>query len=129
LCGARGFATSSLITLPAGSKTTSARWAPFPYWADSAIFIVWDDFGGFYDHVAPPQVDEFGLGFRVPALIVSPYARNTVLHDAVEVSSILKFAEKTFSLPDLGGRDTAASDLMSAFDFAQSPRKPSDFQF
>jgi phospholipase C len=99
------------------------------YWADSAIFIVWDDFGGFYDHVAPPQVDAFGLGFRVPALIVSPYARTTVLHDTVEVSSILKFAEKTFSLPDMGGRDTAAKDFMNAFDFSRHPRPPSDFRF
>jgi phospholipase C len=100
-----------------------------PYWADSAIFIVWDDFGGFYDHVPPPQVDEFGLGFRVPALIVSPYARTAVLHDTVEVSSILKFAEKTFALPDMGGRDTAAKDLMNAFDFTRHPRPASDFQF
>ena len=99
------------------------------YWADSAIFIVWDDFGGFYDHVAPPQVDAFGLGFRVPALIVSPYARRAVLHDTAEVSSVLKFAEKTFSLPSLGGRDTAAADLMNAFDFTQAPRSRSEFRF
>ena len=99
------------------------------YWADSAIFIVWDDFGGFYDHVPPPQVDEFGLGFRVPALILSPWARSAVVHDTAEVSSVLKFAEETFSLPDLGGRDTAAADLMDAFDFTQAPRPASDFQF
>src|SRR5262249_39709839 len=63
------------------------------YWPESAIFIAWDDYGGFYDHVAPPQVDELGLGFRVPGIVVSPFARSAVLHDTLEVSSILKFVE------------------------------------
>ena len=98
-------------------------------WSDSAIFVVWDDFGGFYDHVAPPAVDEFGLGFRVPALVISPYARSAVLHDTEELGSILKFAEKTFDLPDMGGRDSAADDFSGAFDFTQPPRPPTDFRF
>ena len=63
------------------------------------------------------------------ALIVSPYARRAVLHDTAEVTSVLKFAEKTFSLPGLGGRDAAAADLMNAFDFKQAPRPPGDFKF
>lgn len=100
-----------------------------PYYGDSAIFITYDDFGGFYDHMAPPQVDEFGLGFRVPALVLSPYARNTVLHGTEEVSSILRFAEKTFDLPSMGGRDDAADDFSGAFDFTQPPRPASDFRF
>ncbi len=99
------------------------------YYGDSAIFIVWDDFGGFYDHVAPPQVDEFGLGFRVPALVISPYARTAVLHDTEELSSILRFAEKTFGLPDMGGRDSTSDDFSGAFDFTQPPRPATDFRF
>jgi phospholipase C len=98
-----------------------------PYWAESAIFITWDDYGGFYDHVAPPRVDAVGLGFRVPAIVVSPYARNAVLHETLEVSSILRFVEKSFSLQPLTERDANANDFMSAFDFAQPPRPAGDF--
>ena len=100
-----------------------------PYWKDSAIFITFDDYGGFYDHVAPPQVDDLGLGFRVPAIVLSPYARRGVLKRTLEVASILKFAETTFKLPTLGARDLAAADFSEAFDFTQRPRPASDFRF
>jgi len=96
-----------------------------PDWNSTAIFLTWDDFGGFYDHVAPPQIDRFGLGPRVPLLIISPYARaGTVVHTQYEFSSVLKFIESRFSLPALGTRDVAASDMTDAFDFTQSPLPP-----
>jgi phospholipase C len=99
------------------------------YWNRCAILITWDDFGGFYDHVAPPQVDALGLGFRVPCLIVSPYAKKGFVdHTQYEHSSIPKLAESLFDLPAMTSRDAAASDMMNAFDFTQKPRPYSDFK-
>jgi phospholipase C len=99
-----------------------------PYWDHCAIFITWDDFGGFYDHVAPPQVDAFGLGFRAPCLILSPYARRGYVdHTTYEFSSILRFCEVTFGLPPMTVRDAAADDMTGAFDFGQAPRPYSEF--
>jgi phospholipase C len=96
-----------------------------PDWSSTAIFLTWDDFGGFYDHVAPPQIDRFGLGPRVPLIIISPYAKaGTVVHTQYEFSSVLKFIETRFALPALGTRDVAASDMTDAFDFTQSPLPP-----
>ncbi len=95
------------------------------YWNSSAIFITWDDFGGWYDHVPPPQVDRFGYGFRVPLLIISPYARQGLIdHTQADHTSILKFIETDFNLPPLATRDAGAADLMEAFDFSQAPRAP-----
>jgi len=94
-------------------------------WPSSAVFITYDDFGGFYDHVPPPQVDIYGLGPRVPMLIVSPYAKKAYIsHTQYELSSMLKFAEEVFGLPNLGQRDVLANDMLDSFDFTQSPRKP-----
>ena len=94
-----------------------------PNWKDSAMFITWDDFGGFYDHVAPQQVDTFGLGFRVPLLVVSPYAKQGYLdHTRGEFSSVLKFMETDFTLPTLTDRDKNTTDLTEVFDFTQAPR-------
>jgi phospholipase C len=96
-----------------------------PFWKSSVIFIAWDDWGGYYDHVPPPPVDFFGLGIRVPLLVISPYVKaGTVVHTQYEFASILKFAEKTFSLPQMTSRDKAANDMMDAFDFAQTPLNP-----
>ncbi|HEV2166408.1 MAG TPA: alkaline phosphatase family protein, partial [Thermoplasmata archaeon] len=90
-----------------------------PYWPDAAVFVTWDDFGGFYDHVAPPSVDEFGYGFRVPCLIVSPYARPGFIDHVVnDHTSILRFIEKRYALPPLATRDASANDFAEAFDFA-----------
>ena len=95
------------------------------YWKNSAIFLTWDDYGGFYDHVAPPQYDAFGLGPRVPALLISPYARgNHIDRRTYEFSSILKFIETRWNLPQLTARDSRASDMMGAFDFNQKPLAP-----
>jgi phospholipase C len=96
-----------------------------PDWNSTAIFLTWDDFGGFYDHVAPQQIDRFGLGPRVPLLIISPYAKaSTVIHTQYEFSSVLKFIETRFGLPALGTRDVTANDMTDAFDFTQSPLPP-----
>ena len=95
-------------------------------WKDSAIVLTWDDWGGWYDHVVPPQVDGDGYGFRVPALIISPYAKKGyILHDTADFTSVLKFIERLYGLAPLTTRDAAATDLMSAFDFQQAPRAPS----
>jgi phospholipase C len=96
-----------------------------PHWADTAVFITWDDYGGFYDHVAPKQVDDFGFGIRVPLLIVSPYARRGfVTHELGEFSSVLRFMEDNWGLSQLTRRDAEATPLLSAFDFDQAPRPP-----
>jgi len=95
------------------------------FWDSTAIFVAWDDYGGFYDHVPPPTVDYFGLGIRVPALVISPYVKaGTVQHEVYEFSSFLGFAEKIFNLPPLTDRDRKANNLMDAFDFSQPPIPP-----
>ena len=96
-----------------------------PVWSSSAIIITWDDWGGWYDHVAPPQVDGDGYGLRVPALIISPYARHAFVdHTTSDFTSILKFIERLHGLAPLTTRDERASDLLEAFDFNQSPEVP-----
>ncbi len=95
------------------------------YWHSSAIFLTWDDYGGFYDHVPPPQLDAFGFGPRVPALLLSPYARRGHIdRETYEFSSILKFIETRWHLPQLTSRDAEASDMMRAFKFDQKPLPP-----
>lgn len=94
-------------------------------WSTSAVFITWDDFGGFYDHVPPPMIDFYGLGPRVPLLIISPFARRGYIsHHTLEFSSFLKFVEKRFHLPALTERDNNADAMLDAFDFGQPPRAP-----
>ena len=96
-----------------------------PMWKDTAIFLTWDDWGGFYDHVPPPQVDTFGLGMRVPMLVLSPYAKQGYIdHATGEFSSVLRFIEDNWGLPHLIRRDRATTDLSEAFDFARRPRPP-----
>jgi phospholipase C len=95
-------------------------------WKDTAIFITWDDYGGFYDHVPPPDVDRMGFGFRVPLLVISPYAiEGKVSHEEGEFSSVLRFMKDNWNLrPFLTNRDRQATPMMSAFDFSQAPRPP-----
>ncbi len=96
-----------------------------PNWRDSAMFITWDDFGGFYDHVAPTQIDLFGLGFRVPLLVVSPFAkRGYIDHERSEFSSVLRFIEMNWDLPSLTHRDSQSIDMDQVFNFHQRPRRP-----
>jgi phospholipase C len=98
------------------------------YWESTAIVVVWDDFGGFYDPVAPPQTDIMGLGPRTPALIISPYTRRGDNADGgyvdsteYEFSSVLAFIEQLFGLEPMTARDRHANPLLGAFDF-ENPR-------
>ncbi len=96
-----------------------------PAWNSTVVFITWDDFGGLYDHVPPPQIDQFGLGPRVPLLIISPYSKpGYISHTIYEHSSILKFVETRYGLPPLTPRDSAASNMLDSFDFTQPPQPP-----
>jgi phospholipase C len=93
------------------------------YWKDTAIFISWDDWGGFYDHVAPPDIfNSYELGFRVPLIVVSPYAKagyvSKVDH---EFGSILHYIENNYNLGSLGFTDARADDLSDCFDYQQTP--------
>lgn len=95
-----------------------------PYWGNTAIFITWDDWGGWYDHVAPPIYNYYEYGFRVPLIVVSPYARaHYVSHQMHDFGSILRFIEDNFYLPTLGFADARADDLSDCFDFSQAPLK------
>ena len=95
------------------------------YWQNTAIFVLWDDYGGFFDTVAPPTVDGYGLSFRVPALIISPYAKPGYLdHTVYDFESTLKFIEWRFGLSALTQRDAAANNPVNAFDFSQAPTAP-----
>jgi phospholipase C len=100
------------------------------YWNSTAIVVVWDDWGGFYDNAKPPFFDHWGgLGFRVPMLVVSPYTKtgtsthSYISHTQYEFGSILRFIEDTFELGSLGTTDARATSISDCFNFKQSPRK------
>lgn len=96
-----------------------------PQWDSTAIFVTWDDFGGFYDHVPPPQVDAYGYGPRVPLLIISPWAKvGYVEHQTLDFSSLVTFVEDAYHLPSLGRRDATSNKMWDAFDFAGTPQPP-----
>jgi phospholipase C len=111
-----------------------------PDWKNTAIFLAWDDWGGFYDHVKPPVVDSSGYGLRVPALVISPYAkRNYVDHQTLSFDAYDKFIEDDFlhgqridpatdgrpdPRPDVRENDKVLGNLVSDFDFGQTPRPP-----
>ena len=111
-----------------------------PEWDDTAIFLSWDDWGGFYDHVRPPVVDALGYGIRVPGIVISPYARRgCVDHQTLSFDAYLKFVEDDFlggarldpttdgrpdPRPDVRERLPVLGDLTRDFDFTQSPRPP-----
>jgi len=92
-----------------------------PDWKDTAIILTYDEHGGFWDHVAPPKVDRWGPGARVPAIIISPFARRGFVdHTAYDTTSILATIEHRFGLAPLAERDKNATDLASAFDFTRA---------
>ena len=109
-------------------------------WSSTAIFLSWDDWGGFYDHVAPPRVDAQGYGLRVPGLVISPYARRGLVdHQVLSHDAYLKFIEDDFlggaridpktdgrpdPRPDVRENEPILGDLTSDFDFGQKPRRP-----
>lgn len=91
-------------------------------WKDTAIIVTYDEHGGWYDHVAPPKVDRWGPGSRVPAIVISPYARKAYVDKTVyDTTSILTLIEHRYGLAPLADRDSKVNDLTSAFDFTQNP--------
>ena len=111
-----------------------------PEWDSTAIFLTWDDWGGFYDHVVPPTIDPLGLGIRVPGLVISPYAKQGYIdHQTLSFDSYLKFIEDDFlnsqrldpktdgrpdSRPDVREASAQLGNLVNDFDFTQKPRTP-----
>ena len=111
-----------------------------PDWKSTAIFLTWDDWGGFYDHMLPPQVDSMGYGFRVPALVISPYAkRGFIDHQILSSDAYLKFIEDDFMggarlnpatdgrpdpRPDVRENASVLGNIYYDFDFTQTPRPP-----
>jgi phospholipase C len=95
------------------------------HWNDSVFITTYRESGGWYDHVAPPVIDSQAYGFRVPTLIISPFAKKGYVDSTVyDVTSILKFIEYNYGLSPLSVRDTNANNMLNAFDFTQPPRKP-----
>jgi phospholipase C len=96
-----------------------------PDWNSTAIFVSWDDWGGYYDHVIPPFVDEYGYGIRVPSFIVSPYAKQDFVdHTVYSFDSWLKMIEERFGVEPMTQRDRFADNMLNSFDFTQQPRLP-----
>ncbi len=96
------------------------------YWSSSAIIVLWDDWGGMYDHVAPPgQRDkQGGAGFRVPMIVISPYvAQGKVYHTKYGFGSIIKYVEQNWKLGSLGTTDATSQSILNMFDYGQTPRQ------
>jgi len=140
--------SSNVSDHPGGPSTTKTAMAYVtrlinaamqgPDWDSTAIFLTWDDWGGFYDHVDPPRVDAMGFGLRVPGLVISPYAKPGYIdHTTLSFDSYLRLIEDRFlggsrldpatmSRPDSRPtvRERSASPLLKAFDFTQEPDPP-----
>ena len=111
-----------------------------PDWQSTAIFLAWDDWGGFYDHVPPPTIDQNGYGLRVPAMVISPYAKSHFIdHQVLSFDAYVKFIEDDFLVgarldprtdgrpdprPDVRENASVLGDLLGDFDFDQAPRAP-----
>jgi phospholipase C len=95
------------------------------HWDDSTFIITFRESGGWYDHVLPPKIDGLEYGFRVPALIISPYAKKGFVDNTLyDASSILRFIEYNYNVSAIGKRDAMANNLLNAFDFQNNPREP-----
>ncbi len=101
-----------------------------PAWSSTVVFIVWDEWGGFYDHVPPPQIDGISYGFRVPLIAISPFTKVGSGPDGGSISStlyshesILKFIEDNWGIPSLTAADGRANDMMDIFDFSRTPNR------
>ncbi len=119
---------------PGGNSDSGPSWVAqvvdaigqSPAWKSTAVIVVWDDWGGWYDHVAPPGRRLYGgLGFRVPMIAIAPYAKaGYVSHNQYELGSIVRFIEDNWNLRSLGTRDATAADFTDDFfDFKQPARK------
>jgi phospholipase C len=111
-----------------------------PDWKSTAIFVAWDDWGGFYDHVRPPSVDQNGYGLRVPGLVISAYARKGFIdHQTLSFDAYAKFIEDDFlggqrlnpandgrpdPRPDVRENEPILGTLVRDFNFTQKPRRP-----
>jgi phospholipase C len=124
--------TSASSDHPGSSKGLGPSWVASivnavgesQYWKNTVILVVWDDWGGWYDHVRPPIYNSYELGFRVPLIVISPYVKKGYVSDRVnEFGSILKFIETNFDLGSLGATDDRAGDLSEFFNYDQAPRK------
>jgi phospholipase C len=94
-------------------------------WQSTAIVVTWDDYGGFYDQVPPPQVDAYGEGFRVPTLVISPWAKlHYIDNTQYEFASLIKLADSIFAIQPVASRVVAANDMMNSFNFSQAPQPP-----
>ena len=123
LLGATEHPISDLSLGERASRTMLHTLMQSDSWENSAFLLTYDDWGGWYDHVPPPQIDDRGYGFRVPALLVSPYARmGHIDHTLLDHTSILKFIEENWDIPPLAERDAQANNISSAFDFSMAPR-------
>src|SRR6266849_723541 len=130
-------------TVKVGMQWTAGRVrkvAASNLWPTTVIFITWDDWGGWYDHVAPPLKDkwtggnpsrgpaytgtQFSYGPRVGCLVLSPYSKKGISKAFHSHVSLVRFCEKTFGLPALNKRDAASDDMSDCFDFAQAPLGP-----
>jgi phospholipase C len=132
---------------PMGNVTTGMQWTVDQInaivkgglWGRSAVFITWDDWGGWYDHVNPPSIEtwkfatpqpsykgtQFRYGSRVPCLVLGPYAKRGYISKSLHSHvSLVKFCESVFGLPSLNQRDTQADDMSDCFDFTAGPAQP-----
>lgn len=116
----------SISEHPPGNVTSGENWTMSvitalmagPRWRSSATVLTWDENGGFYDHVPPPQVDTYGYGFRVPAIFISPFARKGAFdHELLDHTSLLKFIAYNWGLPYLTQREALSGNLTTAFNF------------
>ena len=132
--GPKGMSEHPVESVHDGQAWTAAQIAAIVkggLWPNTVVFITWDDWGGWYDHVVPPEVEtwsdgtQFRYGTRVGCLVLSPYAKagyiSKTLHSHV---SLVKFVETTFGLPPINSRDHAADDMSDCFDFTQKPLAP-----
>ncbi|HZU82691.1 MAG TPA: alkaline phosphatase family protein, partial [Polyangiaceae bacterium] len=93
-----------------------------PNWADTAVIVTYDEFGGFWDHVSPPPGDRWGPGTRIPTIVISPFARKGAVDSTVyDTTSITALIEHRWGLAPLGTRDATAADMTAAFDFGVNP--------
>lgn len=123
--GSSGHPPSSLLSSERMLDRMVSSVMVSPLWSTTVIQWAYDDWGGWYDHVAPPQVDEYGYGFRTAAQLVSPYAKHGYIDSAThDFTSVLRFIEDNWGIASLSSRDAGATSIATALDFNQAPHPP-----